>query len=381
MTALASSAPRDRDELIDRARRAESVRVLFDVAAPRLRRLVPYDAAGWMATDPATSLPAAPTRTENMRHISGEDVCLRLWELEFLVEDVNLYGDLARSPLPAAGLRQATDGRPARSVRYREHLRPNGFGDELRAVLRADGSAWAWITLLRADDTPPFGAGEAELVASLSAPLAAAIRDHARPTAKRDERVADHGPGLMLFDRAGELFSVNDDALAWLDELAVDSEGRVAFGIELPLVVLSTLARARAIAAERDHGIARVRIRSASGRWLVCHASCMRDPDGMTGETALVIEPATAAEIAPIIVDAYELSSREQQITQLIAQGFGTGEIAARLHLSAHTVRDYVKTVFDKVAVSSRGELVATLFAEHYAPIHLDPKGVDRVDG
>jgi hypothetical protein len=44
-------------------------------------------------------------------------------------------------------------------------------------------------------------------------------------------------------------------------------------------------------------------------------------------------------------------------------------------------VRDYVKAVFDKVGVSSRGEPVAKLFAEHYAPLHLDPSGHERVSG
>jgi hypothetical protein len=39
-----------------------------------------------------------------------------------------------------------------------------------------------------------------------------------------------------------------------------------------------------------------------------------------------------------------------------------------------------VKAVFDKVGVSSRGELVAKLFAEHYAPLHLDTRGVERLD-
>ena len=54
-----------------------------------------------------------------------------------------------------------------------------------------------------------------------------------------------------------------------------------------------------------------------------------------------------------------------------IARGSSTPEIAAELFLSAHTVRDYIKAVFDKVGVSSRGELVAKLFAEHYAdPFH-----------
>ena len=93
-----------------------------------------------------------------------------------------------------------------------------------------------------------------------------------------------------------------------------------------------------------------------------------------------MIEPAKAAEIAPIIVQAYELSLREREITELISHGLGTAEIAGRLHLSAHTVRDYLKAIFEKVGVSSRGELVAKLFAEHYAPIHLHPEGHDAVE-
>jgi hypothetical protein len=36
--------------------------------------------------------------------------------------------------------------------------------------------------------------------------------------------------------------------------------------------------------------------------------------------------------------------------------------------------------VFDRVGVSSRGELVAKLFAEHHAPLHLDERAVDRLD-
>lgn len=86
----------------------------------------------------------------------------------------------------------------------------------------------------------------------------------------------------------------------------------------------------------------------------------------------MVIEPAKPAEIAPIIIDAYELSDREQQITRLIARGAGTGDIARELHLSPHTVRDHVKAIFAKVEVSSRGELVAKLFAEYYEPVYAD---------
>jgi DNA-binding NarL/FixJ family response regulator len=365
-------------ELIDRAAAADDVRELFAAASTRLRRLVPFDSAAWLATDPETSLPTSPTRVENMGHFGGQDACLRLWELEFLVQDVNLYRDLAHAPQPAAGLRETTHGTPARSPRYREFLEPHGFTDELRAVLRVDERPWATIALLRRDGQPPFDAREAGLLASLSKPLAEAVRTRrARPFAQAAER----GPGLMIFDRDGELLSINDDAAAWLDELAGDLAGETVFGVRLPMVVISTLMRARAVAAGRDRRTARARLRSTvSDRWLVCHASCLRDESGEIGNTALVIEAATSSEIAPIITEAYELSPREREITQLIARGVGTGDIAAALHLSTHTVRDYVKAVFDKVGVTSRGELVAKLFAEHYAPLHLDERGVDRLD-
>jgi DNA-binding CsgD family transcriptional regulator len=92
------------------------------------------------------------------------------------------------------------------------------------------------------------------------------------------------------------------------------------------------------------------------------HASRLGDGD----QLALVVEPAKAGDVAPLIVEAYGLSKRELDVTRMIARGLGTSEIAAGLFLSPHTVRDHVKSVFEKTGVSSRGELVAKVFADHY---------------
>jgi len=56
-----------------------------------------------------------------------------------------------------------------------------------------------------------------------------------------------------------------------------------------------------------------------------------------------------------------------------VARGLSNQEIAAELFLSSHTVRDHLKAVFAKVGVGSRGELVAKLFADHYAPALHEP--------
>jgi DNA-binding CsgD family transcriptional regulator len=103
------------------------------------------------------------------------------------------------------------------------------------------------------------------------------------------------------------------------------------------------------------------------------HASCLKGPDGRLAPTALTIEPAKSSQIAPIIVEAYSLTPREQEITRAVARGLSNVEIAGELFLSPHTVRDHLKAIFAKVGVGSRGELVAKLFAEHYGPALHDP--------
>jgi DNA-binding CsgD family transcriptional regulator len=173
------------------------------------------------------------------------------------------------------------------------------------------------------------------------------------------------GPGTALFDPTGTLTSLDDQAERWFCELAGPGWAQ----IPLPMsAVYAVVARAPAVAAGRDRGPAAVRIRTTAGRWLAMHASCLRLPNGGPGPIALTIEPAKSAQIAPIIVEAYCLTAREQEITRSVARGLSNAEIAAELYLSAHTVRDHLKAIFGKVGVGSRGELVAKLFADHYAP-------------
>ena len=86
------------------------------------------------------------------------------------------------------------------------------------------------------------------------------------------------------------------------------------------------------------------------------------------GYIAVIMEVAQAVEIAPLIVQAYNLSRRESEITQSVVRGLSTAEIAAKLHISPTTVQDHCKAIFDKVGVHSRRELVGVIFAQQYQP-------------
>jgi hypothetical protein len=154
-----------------------------------------------------------------------------------------------------------------------------------------------------------------------------------------------------VFYRHGALGAANQEARAWLAELPGDQDLPSDLGLGVPMWLLAAVFGALAGAGGGGAGTARARVRTRRGTWLVCHASLLGDADGVLTGVAVVIEPATAAEIAPIIVAAHDLTEREQQITGLIARGAGTAEIAGEPFLSVHTVRDHVKAIFAKVGV------------------------------
>ncbi|WP_420000062.1 LuxR C-terminal-related transcriptional regulator [Streptomyces boninensis] len=335
---------------------------LFDRVSAGLRRTVPFHSAVWTAADPETGLITAPMVVQNLG--SGER-CAEYWESELLQENVVPFRDLARAPVPAAGLRAATGGLPARSARFRRLLADQGVHDELRAVLRIGDRPWGLVSLFRTDKD--FGPDEVELLARLSRPLAEQLRRFAGPPAA-GPRTDSPAPGLILFDDTGAALSANEEARHHLALLPDGPSYPTQLGLRLPIWLIGTALQARAIADGRDDGDARLRIRTTEGRWLSCHASCLTAADGAPGPVALVIEPATPADLAVLIADAYGLTERELQITQLIARGMATAEIATMLFISPHTVRDHLKAVFAKAGVSTRGELVARLFTEHYWP-------------
>jgi DNA-binding NarL/FixJ family response regulator len=349
------------EDLVRLVHRGDEIAEFTRAAGRILGRAVPFDGICMLTLDPATLLPTG----EVVENGLPPAATARMSEIELRADDVNSFRSLARSGQTAASLSEATRGDLDRSLRHRELRRPNGFGDELRAVLADNTGTWGALTLLRGDDSAPFSAADVTLVRSFTGGLADGVRRailHRALPARSDDEEKDV-PGIVLVAGDNELSAADAAGERWLDELAGAGADAV-----LPPVVSAVANRARAISAggAPAEGPARARVRTASGAWLVVRGSAL--VDDRAARIAVTFEPIRPHELAPLIADAYELTDRERAVTGLVACGLPTDAIARRLYLSPWTVQDHLKSIFEKVGVSTRGELVARLFFEHYAP-------------
>ncbi len=339
--------------------------------ARRVGSVISYDAGAWLVTDPATLLQTSAF-IEGPQPIS-EQTHLRFADNELLTPDFAKITEMARGLHPVVTLQEATRGDLYRSTRHRTIHAELGVGHEMRAVFRTSETTWGAVCMCRAAGRPNFSAAEQDFLAGVSEHIGHGLRLALLLNSATE--TDGHGmPGMIVMGPDDTVESATPEAEAWLAQITRD-EGA---NFELPSVVHNAVRQARAIASGVASAPAYSRLRLESGRWLVVRATQLHGRDGRTDSTAIVLEPARAAELAPVVVELYELTPRERRVTELLLRGLPIDEIAAALWISRHTVRDHTKAIFAKLAVGSRPELMAKLFHDHYRRSINEP-GVARL--
>jgi DNA-binding CsgD family transcriptional regulator len=353
---------RVRDEIVRLVHRGLPVPDFARAVGDALGRAVPAEGTCMMTTDPATMLPTA----EFVENGLPAAALLRLVEIEVREPDFNKWSQLAHAGRPAGTLSEATAGDLDRSLRQREIRRPGGFSDELRVMLAGSTGTWGQLTVFREAGRPYFSPAEVEFVSSIAGLIADGLR---RGLLLGDAQAGADDVGLLVLDADDGVRMSNRAADHLLDELGTG--GRE--GARLPLVISAVARQARSLCgpatsaapAPTDTRPAKVRARTRAGRWLIVRGSLLND--GPEAQVAVMLEAARPAEMAPLMVDAYGFTDSERRVTELVAKGLSTRQIAGRLHVSSYTVQDHLKSIFAKSGTGSRGDLIARLFLDHYA--------------
>ena len=227
-----------------------------------------------------------------------------------------------------------------------------------------DSVPWATVTLYREPGRPRFNADELALLLELAPHLAEGTR-RGLLIGEASNPEGPDAPGLLVLRADSSVESMTPGVERWLAELP---DGDWEAKERLPSAVLAVARRALRTAGGVDAPgeIALARVLSRSGRWIVLHGAAL--VSDRSRRAAVIIEPAHPARISPLLMAAYGLSEREQDVTRLVLQGDSTAEIAERLCLSAHTVQHHLKSVFEKTDVHSRRELLGKVFFAYYEP-------------
>jgi DNA-binding CsgD family transcriptional regulator len=75
-------------------------------------------------------------------------------------------------------------------------------------------------------------------------------------------------------------------------------------------------------------------------------------------EKEVVLEPLSAPIVNETELQKLNLSTREYEVLQLLAQGYSNAEIAERLFVSLSTIKTHVSNLFVKMDVKSRTQAI-----------------------
>ena len=231
-------------------------------------------------------------------------------------------------------------------------------------TLRArSGESWGTVTVYREPGAAMFSDEETDLLRAIAPFLGEGAR-RALLIGEAQDPDGPYPPSLLVLSATGEVESSTPGVERWVSDLPGGNwdAGR------LPEAVKSVAAQALRTAEGRDAPgeVALARVLSHSGTWVVLHGATMVSEGPQ--RVAVIVEPAHPARIVPLLMAAYGLTEREQEVTRLVLQGDSTAQIAEQLVVSPHTVQEHLKHIFEKTGVSSRRDLTGKVFFSHYEP-------------
>ena len=354
------------------ARAGLDLDTFLEEAVESVARAVPWAGACVATHDPGTHLLTSARKYGSLRDVNEHDheFCL----IEYGTVEPTAFSELAQGEVPAAGVHLLTHGNVEESGRMSRLMKPRfGFADEARLLFRDGSQVWGAMALFRGPEDPAFDGAEIEFLASLSAPFAQGVRTGMLTRLASSTASAVFGPAVVIVGADDQILQMSMGA----EERLADLVAGEASGDPLSPVA-ALIGAARRFARGETEVLPRCRVRAASGMWLVMHAGPLSASGDREGDVVITIEEARPPEIVSLVVAAFGLTPRERDVAQLVLQGVDTKEIAGTLHLSAYTVQDHLKSVFEKAGVRSRRELIARIYFDQYVPrmgAELSPSG------
>ncbi|RFT67845.1 LuxR family transcriptional regulator [Bacillus clarus] len=300
-------------------------------------KAIPFEAACFTTIDPNIFLSTGAYTDASIEKIHPE-----LFMNEFLEEDYNKFKDLVLKGHYVSSLHNATDGNRIKSSRYRNILMPAGFQDEVRVVFISKGKCFGHLSLFRSNTNALFHYDECLYLSTIISLVGDALR-------------------RVFIVCSAERIEKIETGTAILNEE------------DLPRPIRAVCSRVKANQNDKElmSKEEKVCMRLSSGQCIVIRASKLECYSSLANCYVVLLEMARPEDAFLLIVDSYNLSLREKEVIDGILRGMTTKELAEELRISKYTVQDHLKSIFNKVGVYSRSELVWEVFSKFSFPVEI----------
>jgi DNA-binding CsgD family transcriptional regulator len=201
-------------------------------------------------------------------------------------------------------------------------------------------------------------AADISALRELTVPVTAAIRRaQARTFAEGPSRAGRlDGPVVLLLSPDLEVRGQTPGSHEPLRRLVPRDDD----GPPVPAGAYNVAAQLLAVEAGVDAHPPWARAHLGDGVWATLRAARLDGPLPVARrDIAVSIEESPPPERLSLFALTTGLSGREREILGHVAAGRDTVEVAARMHLSAYTVQDHLKSMFTKTGTRSRRTLLA----------------------
>jgi len=234
------------------------------------------------------------------------------------------------------------------------HEGQSPVGGTILAIFRDQDRPVAAMQAYRRDPRRQFRASDVQFVQQMSPIIGKAL---AIATAREQALLADAvestaASGILLVGERGEVQFATPAAERWLDVIGDAGDG-------LPMSVWATMAALKRADFERA---ATVTVPTAQGRVQV-EASA----SGQPGVAAIVIA-AEAPPPLPEVPTSWGLTAQEAAVVTHLASGRGNAGIAEAMFIGEHTVEWHLRSVYDKLGVRTRQQVISALFRQALLP-------------
>ena len=179
---------------------------------------------------------------------------------------------------------------------------------------------------------------------------------------------------VLLFDRSGDIVYANPPADQLLsrqteDGLEVEASGQRSQPMFMRVWSL--------VEKVLDGRVTELPMTSplvlSDGSVLGCEIMRVGGEAGVNGVAVLALLqplPALPSLFLEAFCARHAVSPREQEVIELLLEGLGTSDMADRMSISEHTVRDHLKRLYRKTGTRSRSELLSVLSTARMEPVN-----------